>query len=148
MATHNHMLSGRVRQIELNEEGHNLHGDLCLTDSWDEARVTGEFAWLNGKTNGNKFTLDVVVADEKVGTLNYEKLPHPVRGLTGYGQLKLGKAKPQMVAVFENIDHRVSIDDEGKPTSVAVKSHRFNVMSAEEVARYIPTKPTNIGELM
>ena len=63
----NHLHTGNIRQIPVNDKGYNLAGDICLIEDWNTAKKTGEFAWLDGRTNGQSFELDVNIAGETVG---------------------------------------------------------------------------------
>lgn len=131
--------------------GH-LGGELCMADTWEIARETGEIALLVGKTNGKDYTLDLVLGGDVVGKVKYSKLSLPINGLIARGTMDVGteafdisvftyKAKPRLVQVT-NEDGTIGWD------SVSATCHRFRAMTREEVAKYTPTKAVAIGSMM
>lgn len=148
----NNYLTGNIRQ---HDDLGTLRGDICLADDWQLAKLTDEYAWLDGKTNGRDFTLTITTPDEqhtKIGELTYSKLPHEVNGLVGYGKLKVkhnGKATAHVVAVFIRKQHKLVQLEDGTPSTIEVKSHAFRAMTKDEVAQYLkPVAEVATGNLM
>jgi len=156
----NHLYTGKINQI--NDSG-ALAGDVCLTDDWSIAKATGAVAWLEGRSNGSVYDLEMVITEEDeithemkrvvIGSINYNRLPVMVKGLVGYGKLKIKadkehgvKAEQHMIAVFRDTENKLSLD--GGVTSEVVAYHRFKMMTLEEQQRFLPKGKVCVGGLM